>query len=113
MAHDLDYPIISSMGAALRRDPFKIKFGLLKDTKNCPLAKMLRKRFAKFKIKPALPCIYSDEVLDKDDMAILEPSENTQLASGRVRNIMGSMPTITGIFGLNLANYVINYLTSR
>ncbi|OPZ78550.1 MAG: tRNA threonylcarbamoyladenosine dehydratase [Alphaproteobacteria bacterium ADurb.Bin438] len=113
MAYDLDYPIISSMGAALKQDGFKVKQAYLKDTKNCPLAKMLRKRFAKFKIKPKIPCIYSDEVLDKENMAIIEPETNDQLASGRVRNIMGSLPTITGIFGLQIANYVINYLTSR
>ena len=90
-----NFPIISSMGAALRTDPSKVRFGMLKDTRNCPLAKMLRKRFAKYKIKPLIPCVYSDEVIDKDDMAIAAPDDEPRPAgSGRMRNTLGSLPTV-------------------
>ena len=108
-----DLPIISSMGAAMRTDPTKVKFGMLKDTRNCPLAKMLRKRFAKYKIKPAIPCVYSDEVIDKDNMPLSAPdgTEPPQTSAGRIRNAMGSLPTVTGIFGLYIANYAIEMLS--
>jgi len=106
------FPIISSMGAAMRTDPTKVKFGMLKDTRNCPLAKMLRKRFAKYKIRPAIPCVYSEEVIDKDNMPLAAPDDEPRPAgSGRMRNTLGSLPTVTGIFGLYIANYAIEILS--
>ncbi len=43
-AYERNIPTISSMGAALRTDPAKIRTGDLFTTSNCPLAKHLRKR---------------------------------------------------------------------
>ena len=40
-------PFISSMGAALKTDPSKIKIGSLSNSKNCSLAKFVRKRLRK------------------------------------------------------------------
>jgi len=105
----------SSMGAALRSDPTKIKSGDLAQTTNCPLAKRVRKMLRRHSaIETGITCVYSTE---KVDFEYELPSEDTQELPvqfsdrGRQRNVLGSLPTITGIFGLTLANLVIMHLS--
>ena len=88
-------PFISSMGAALRTDASKIKIDKLSKTSVCPLASNMRTLCKKNGIDMNFPVVYSTEV------AKTGRAENRQ---------MGSLSTITGIFGLMLANYVINKL---
>ncbi len=106
-------PFISSMGAALRSDPTKIEIGPLRKVNGCPLARMIKKRFRKRKLKMNCPCVYSSEDISAVRHACLgepEPSTLEEARRGRARHVMGSLPTITGIFGLALANYVIQKL---
>lgn len=110
----LQLPVISSMGAALRNDFTKIKIGKLAKTYNCPLARRVRKYLKKRNVSMKIPCIYSTEpVAEKVNESILpdEKSEDNAYDRGRKRRTLGSMPTITGIFGLAIANYIINTLT--
>jgi len=88
-------PFISSMGAALRTDATKIKIDKLSKTSVCPLAANLRQLCKKSGIDMNFPVVFSTEP------AHTGRAENRQ---------MGSLSTITGIFGLILANYVINEL---
>lgn len=88
-------PFISSMGAALRTDCSKIKIDKLSKTTVCPLASNMRTLCKKNNIDMNFPVVYSIE------NALIGRAENRQ---------MGSLSTITGIFGLILANYVINEL---
>lgn len=107
-------PFISSMGAALKTDPACIKFGKLSATNNCGLAKFIRKRLKKREVDVAqIYCVASDEqnclaegaiFLDGDNNTNPETSANRQ---GRIRNTLGSLPTITAIFGLTIANQII------
>ncbi len=100
-------PFISSMGAALRTDPRFISVDKMENVTHCRLAYMLRKRLRHRGIPLKFPCVYSSQTRE----GIPEPQfceENEQTAGlGRERAVMGSLPTITGIFGLTLANYVI------
>lgn len=103
-------PMISSMGAALRTDPTKIDIGLLTEVTYCPLAALLRKHLRRRGISTDFPCVFSREpVRMKPDRNLLpvEESEENFLPQGRKRSTMGSLPTITGIFGLVIANEVI------
>ncbi|MGW8194770.1 MAG: tRNA threonylcarbamoyladenosine dehydratase [Desulforhopalus sp.] len=105
---------ISSMGAALRTDPTLIRSGDLFSTSHCPLAKHLRKRLRRRGIESGIPCIYSIEKIDFDyRQPDNEPTvaETPHAARGRRRNVLGSLPTITGIFGLTIANQAIHQLT--
>lgn len=54
---------ISSMGAALRSDPFKIRKAEFWKVKGDPLAKALRKKFKYNKVFPSrkFQCVYSEE----------------------------------------------------
>lgn len=91
-------PFISSMGAARRTDPQKIVTDLMKNTSVCPLASVLRKMCKEKNIRMDFPVVYSSE------MPVKAVGENRQ---------MGSLSTITGIFGLTIANYVIRKILDK
>ncbi len=84
---------VSSMGAGFRTDPFCVKVGNIFDTKNCRLSRYIRKNLKKRGINDELPCVYSDE-------------QNVKINKNRNSEI-GSLATITNIFGIILADYVI------
>ena len=103
-------PFVSSMGAARRTDPSYIKIGSLNQITNCSLAKFVRKRLKRRDAELAFKCVYSDEpTID----ALGETSPNLDESMGRERRSMGSLPTITAIFGLTIANYVIQKLVGE
>ena len=101
-------PFISSMGAALKTDPTKIQVVKMKKTLNCPLAFFVRKRLRKRGVVMDFPVVYSPELTN--DKTRLQLPEKSDQKSGRVRHEMGSFPTVTGIFGLMCAHYVIQEL---
>jgi len=112
-AHQRNIPTFSSMGAALRSDPSKIKIGDIMTSNHCPLAKHVRNRLRRQGIEGGIHCIYSTE---RVDFAYQGPEKTEKAASpyedrGRKRNVLGSLPTITGIFGLTIANEAILQLT--
>ncbi len=93
-----EIPFISSMGAALKKDPTKIRIDQMKKTTVCPMAAQLRKTLRRMDVALDFPCVYS-----------LEPAHE-----GRDdHRQMGSLMTITGTFGLYLANFAINKLLQR
>lgn len=114
-AYTRKIPVISSMGAALRTDPTLIKTGDLFSTSNCPLARHLRKRLRRRGVGEGILTVYSTEKID----FTYEPPEEDEEAPtiwsdrGRKRNVLGSLPTITGIFGLTIANIAIMILAGR
>ncbi|MBQ9739214.1 MAG: tRNA threonylcarbamoyladenosine dehydratase [Alphaproteobacteria bacterium] len=101
-------PFISSMGAALKTDATKIAIVSMKKTIHCPLAFFVRKRLRKRGVELTFPVVYSCE--DVSQKLHLEMPDTPENETGRVRHNMGSLPTITGIFGLLCANYAIEYL---
>lgn len=103
-------PFISSMGAALRTDPRFIETDKISKAHHCRLASFLRKRLRKRGVSLDFPCVFSTESREHIPAPQYpEISEQTP-EMGRERTVMGSLPTITGIFGLMLANYAIQKL---
>lgn len=99
-------PFISSMGAALKSDPSKIRCGSLNASQNCSLARFIRKRLRKRGVGlRQIRCVWSDEQTELPQTA-LELPEALE-TTGRIRHTLGSLPTITAIFGLTIANQVI------
>ena len=93
--HRID--VISCMGAARKMDPTKITTGDLSTTLYCPLARSVRKRLKRMGVDQGIHCVYSTEVVAKDTVSdTLEPN---YLDAGRLRNPMGSLSMISGIFG--------------
>lgn len=104
-------PFVSSMGAALKTDVSQIKVVKMKKTLNCPLAFFVRKRLRKRGVAMDFPVVFSPEL--SQDSTRLQLPEDEQPENGRVRHEMGSLPTITGIFGLMCAQVALDYLLKK
>ena len=107
-------PFISAMGAALKQDSSKIVYGRLSNTKNCALAKFVRKRLKRRNVDLSqIWCVSSTEQAAYPDSALFmdEDSAAPLNTGGRPRHTMGSLPTITAIFGLTAANEAIKRIT--
>ena len=89
-------PFVSSMGAARKTDVSKIKIDKISKTSVCPLASKIRHMVKEERLKD-FPVVYSTE-----------PAA-AQENGGRE---FGSVVTVTGIFGLMLADFVIKKLIS-
>lgn len=87
-----DIPFIASMGAAQKTDMTQIKVAKLSKTSVCPLASKIRK-LVRDELLPDFPVVYSTQSPIKNDTGTL-----------------GSMITVTGNFGLCLADFVIKKL---
>ena len=91
---DNNVQFVSSMGAARKSDLTKIKIDTISKTTVCPLASKIRRMVRDLNM-PEFPVVYSVE------------SAIPQLNGGRE---FGSVITVTGNFGLMLANFVIKKL---
>lgn len=103
-------PVISSMGAATRTDPFAIRAADLFDTTFCPLARRLRAMLKKEGIGRGIRCVYSAEPRNLEAVDLENAADEDEYRRGRKRSKLGSLPTITGIFGLALAHAAIEML---
>lgn len=97
----------SSMGAALKMDPTRVRVGEFWSVKGCPLARALRQKFKKGKTYPSRKflCVYSDELLDNKGTT----SETCEYKA----RINGSLCHITAIFGMTIAGEIIKDICSN
>jgi tRNA A37 threonylcarbamoyladenosine dehydratase len=112
-------PVISSMGAANKLDPTKIEVSDISATKNCRMARSMRKILKNSGITTGVKVVYSTELhreLDSANSAdygadsiSANPGEQA-LHSERPRVILGSISYIPSIIGLTMAGVVINEL---
>lgn len=102
--------IVSSMGAALKIDPTRIKVGEFRSVKGCRLAAALRNKFKRTGVWPSrkIQCVYSDELLQNKS----DRKDATGAMSYSKVAINGAMCHITAIFGMTLAGLVIESLTA-
>ncbi|MBO4565294.1 MAG: tRNA threonylcarbamoyladenosine dehydratase [Bacteroidaceae bacterium] len=89
--------LFSSMGAALKLDPTRIKIAEFWKVQGDPLARALRNRFKRDKQFPKrkFKCVYSDELLENKKP--IDPNDKGN----------GTIAHITAIFGFMLAGLVI------
>ncbi len=110
--------VFSSMGAALKIDPTKIKVAEFWKVRGCPLGAVLRKKMKRAKQKPGkkIQCVYSEEVLpnlgisdEKTDTSYIK--NQADLASDELnakkKQVNGTLAHITAIFGFTLAGLII------
>lgn len=106
-------PVVSAMGAALRTDPTALRVDKLSRTRHCPLARQVRKLLRRRGRDCDFLCVYSTEPvndLHEDVLALPQDSDEPLVKRGRKRRTMGSLPTLTGIFGLAAANAALGLL---
>ena len=101
----------SSMGAACKVDPTRIRVASFWNVRGCPLGAMLRKKLRKAGTLPAkdFPCVYSEELLPNrgTETALPEALQFDKAAHN------GSLAHITAIFGFTLSGLVIQDILSR
>lgn len=98
-------PVISSMGAGGRRDPSKVGYADLWETREDGLARAVRQRLKKAGLRWPLKVVASSEA--PRAAAVIELDERNK------RSSYGTLPTIPSLFGIYLAAYVIEKLTHR
>lgn len=110
---DRSKSFFSSMGAALRTNPFAVSKAEFWDVQGDPLARMLRKRFKHLDRYPArkFTCVYSTEVPrpnlgDSSRLTALEPPSSKAQTNGTVAHV-------TIIFGSSLAGLVLSDVEKR
>ncbi len=100
-------PFISAMGAALKTDLSRVKVTSFHKTIECPLAAFVRQRLRRRGVSLKFPVVFSDECVS--DKKALAPQKDAN--SGR--RAMGSLVTMTGIFGLTCAHEAILFLANK
>ena len=122
--------VFSSMGAALKMDPTRIKVAEFWKVAGCPLARALRDKFKRKKknLKKKVLCVYSDELLKNRGKnsscgteACMCPKVRSEHSEAELKNaelighewcsskaqINGTMAHATAIFGFTLAGLVM------
>jgi tRNA A37 threonylcarbamoyladenosine dehydratase len=102
-------PVVSSMGAGGRMDGGQVLCGDLEETRICPLARVVRQRLHRRQIRSGIRCVYS-----------LEPARNTlphdpqdvgeHVGAGRPRTPIGTISYMPALFGLRVAQEVLELL---
>ena len=110
-AYEHGIPAVSSMGAALRRSVTHIHIADIMDTYGCPLAKEVRKGLRKKGISKGIRCVFSSEEVrftyrDPDTDSEAENMPGTE----RKRPVLGSLPTVTAVFGEYMAELALKEL---
>jgi tRNA A37 threonylcarbamoyladenosine dehydratase len=101
--------LLSSMGAALRIDPTKVRMAEFRKVEGDALARAVRNRFKKAKTFPQRKflCVYSEEPAMQN-----QPNEDTLQEELKFHKVQtnGSLCHITAIFGMMLAGEVVKRL---
>jgi len=103
MATQTQAKFFSSMGAALKLDPTRIKTTEFWKVQGDPLARALRNRFKHEKVFPKrkFQCVYSDEL--QENKKPIDPNDKGN----------GTIAHITAIFGFMLAALVVQDITKQ
>jgi tRNA A37 threonylcarbamoyladenosine dehydratase len=111
-------PVISSMGAANKLDPTRIQVSDISATRNCRMARSMRKMLRKAGIESGVQVVYSTEghreltpAASHCGTECICPNRDEQVFScDNRRVILGSISYIPAIFGLTMAGVVVNEL---
>ena len=110
--------VISSMGAANKLDPTKIQVADIAETRNCRMARSMRKILRKAGVASGVQVVYSTEehrelnpIASHCGTECICPNRGDQVFSCENRRvILGSISYLPSIFGLTMAGVVVNQL---
>lgn len=108
----------SSMGAALKMDPTKIRTAEFWKVKGCPLGAALRGRMKKDRPAKKFLCVYSEELLENRGMKYEnDESKSSELLKqdnpSKKAQINGTVVHVTAVFGFTLASLVIQDMYTK
>lgn len=95
-------PLVSSMGSGAKRDATAVRIADISQTRQCPLAHMLRKRLHKLGIREGFLAVYSEEV-PVESAIVLEEGRNK-------KSNVGTLSYLPTVFGCVCAQAVLNAL---
>lgn len=87
-------PFISVMGMGAKLDPRRIKIDRMDRAKNCPLARMIRKRLRKLSVPLNFQVVYSEELPDESAIVLTEEEANKKSITGTVAH----NPAVAGCY---------------
>ncbi len=110
--------VYSSMGAASRLDPTRIRISPIAATKGCPLARVVRQRLKQDGVDASkILCVYSEEPVVENKgssfcggKACVCPDHDGDNLCAMKAKINGSLVQATAPFGFALASMVVNDL---
>jgi tRNA A37 threonylcarbamoyladenosine dehydratase len=111
-------PVVSSMGAANKLDPSRIKVADISNTHTCRMARSFRKLLKKEGVADGVKVVFSTEEFKplevrnggcKED-CICPNRGSQQFSCEHRRVVLGSISYLPGIFGLTMAGVVVNDL---
>ena len=111
-------PIISSMGAAAKLDPGRIRVADISETHKCRMARSVRKLLKKQGIERGVKVVFSTEEYREQEIkdggckgnCICPNRDDQRFSCEHRRVILGSISFIPSIFGLTMAGVVVNDL---
>ena len=104
--HAQGIPVISSMGAGGRIDPTKVQYADIANTHGDGLARVVRQHLRRRGITKGIPVVFSSE--EARQSALMHTTE----MEGKISSF-GTVALLPATFGMMLAAYVVNQLTSQ
>lgn len=101
---DRGIPIVSSMGAGSKVDPTQVKVGDISESKNCHLAKYVRKYLHRLGIYHGIKVVYSAE-RDPEFVSLVRTPDDT-----KKKSVVGTISYMPAVFGCTIASVVIRDL---
>ncbi|MGG7034173.1 MAG: ThiF family adenylyltransferase [Flavobacterium sp.] len=98
--------IISSMGAGGKMDASKVQVADISKTKNCPLAKNIRKRLKAMNIHKGVKVVFSTEIPDASSVKITD-------GTNFKKSFYGTNSYMPGLFGLHAAETVVRHILNK
>lgn len=87
-------PFVSVMGTGAKFDPREIKIGRMDRAKNCPLARMIRKRLRKLQVPLKFQVVYSEELPREEAILVTEGEQNKKSMTGTIAH----NPAVAGCY---------------
>lgn len=98
--------LISSMGAGGKMDASKVKVSDISNSRDCKMARFIRKRLKRVGITKGIKAVYSTEVQNAESLKLTDGSNYKQ-------SFYGTISFMPAAFGLQAASEVINYLIKK
>ncbi len=112
--------VFASMGAGAKLDPTQVRTAKISKTRNCPLARAVRRGLRQQKIHGEFICVYSEELPRENKgrtfcgsaVCACPDKDEENLCMSKAR-INGTLVQITATFGFVLAGLVIQDLVKK
>ncbi len=107
--------LFSSLGAACKVDPTRIKVANIWKSYGCRMGNLIRKKLRQMKFNPRFKVVFSDELLDNcsEEVALTDNDAELLNTKSRKNRTNGSLVHITGTFGFTLAGLIIQDIAQK